>query len=194
MSAEYLQNARYWWLALWAIRSLLMGSSAACSLGLLIDSRRRYRGPSCTAEYVQAVGRMIYDEPGMLKAIRSRLCSGANSPRAVVLYAISLLQNRCLAGGVDLRWGARVPTPAFSAHIRYQQLGCSSREMRLTCGGQAPLPAVLRGRHPRRAGCGLRPLPAAQEGLAHAARSPPAGHVLLDRRERRPPGSALLLD
>ena len=59
MSAEYLQNARYGHqqLAPWAIHSLLIG----------LGSRRRYRGPSCTAEYVQSVGRMIYDEPGASK-------------------------------------------------------------------------------------------------------------------------------
>ena len=59
--------------------------------------------PSCAAEYIQAMGGMLYDEP-------------------IVRHAVALLQAHCLAGGLEPRWGARVPTPAFGAHIRRHYL------------------------------------------------------------------------
>lgn len=55
---------------------------------------------SCINEYVQTIGRMLYDEP-------------------VVHRGISLLQTRCLQHGIEVRWFKNTPpTPSFARHIQ----------------------------------------------------------------------------
>ena len=84
---------------------------------------------SCANEYIQVIGRMMYDEPIVVRvsAIAS-ICICFICFIIFILFcffvctntkqALALLQTRCLQHGIDVRWFKNTPpTPSFARHI-----------------------------------------------------------------------------
>lgn len=74
----------------------------------------------CASEYVQMIGRMMYDEPCVHNGVAFMQVFVALI-RSVPIECPQSdcgMQARCMRNGLEVRWGNNAPTPSFAAHIR----------------------------------------------------------------------------